>query len=250
MKIQNGRTHFSYTFSQCSYLWRITLVLTTAFTNLFLKRQKWIFWKYFFFFAPWQHGEECAAILTIPAVDFYPRTMQKYQEMAHRGYSQQLVQHTHPRLCHFFDFLMFCGVFWSIWWRHQKVLMTMAPKLLVLETSIPFRYLVKMWGQLTVRCALRVALYLWGVKISFVGKWVEGVILTTMGQYTFFDFISFLCTALFCFAFWEKNVFYFFFLIFFSFSLSFFSDWQKWATIVIIYFWLLILPLSLSQYLK
>lgn len=127
MKIQNGRTHFSCTFSQCSYLWRITLVLTTAFTNLFLKRQKWIFWKYIFFFAPWQHGEECATILTIPAVDSYPRTMQKYQEMAHRGYSQQLVQHTHPRLCHFFDFLMFCGVFWSIWWRHQKVLMTMAP---------------------------------------------------------------------------------------------------------------------------
>ena len=79
-----------------------------------------------------------------------------------------------------------------------------------------------MWGQLTVRCALRVALYLWGVKISFVKKWVEGVILTTMGQYTFFNFISFLCTALFCFAFWEKKRFLFFFFFNFLFFFSFF----------------------------
>ena len=56
------------------------------------------------------------------------------------------------------------------------------------------------------------------------------VILTTMGQYTFFNFIPFLSTALFCFAFWEKKVFYFFFfLIFFSFSISFFSVFSRLA---------------------
>ena len=37
--------------------------------------------------------------------------------------------------------------------------------------------LVKIWGQLHVKCSLRLRLYLWGDKNSFVGNWVEVAIL-------------------------------------------------------------------------
>ena len=48
----------------------------------------------------------------------------------------------------------FLGVFWSIWWRHQKMLLEMVPKLPTMKKSTLRGILRKCEIQLDVRCAL------------------------------------------------------------------------------------------------
>ena len=92
-------------------------------------------------------------------------TMQKHEELTSTGYHWQVMLHTHPWPCHFFLFFGVFGCFSWIWWRHQSVLMAMAQKLAVLKIFTPPCYLTKKWGQLGIRCAVRVVLYLWTVFI-------------------------------------------------------------------------------------
>ena len=69
------------------------------------------------------------------------------------------------------------------------------------------------FGQLNVRCALRVTVYIWGVKKSFVANWVETVILAVIAQYTFL--IYFFYTVLFCLVLLlQKNKFFHFVSLF------------------------------------
>ena len=91
----------------------------------------------------------------------------------------------------------------------------MTTKLLVLKTCISLLSLVKLWDQLDFRWALRVLLYPWKVKKSFVGKWVMVVILVVMGQYRFL--IQCFCSPLFLFDFLKKKVIYYFYFNFFLF---------------------------------
>ena len=85
------------------------------------------------------------------------------------------------------------------------------PNLPMLETSIPLRYLVKIWSQLEFRCVLRVILYLWGVRNSFDGNWVVVAILAVMSRYGLL--IKYFCT-LFLSLFWIKNSFIYLFFVF------------------------------------
>ena len=92
-------------------------------------------------------------------------TMQKHEELTSTGYTDKwCCTHIHDPAI-FFYFLAFSDVFSWIWWRHQSVLMAMAQKLAVLKIFTPPCYLTKKWGQLGIRCALRVVLYLWTVFI-------------------------------------------------------------------------------------
>ena len=69
--------------------------------------------------------------------------------------------------------LSFWSVFWCIWWGHHSVLWAIALKLFALKTFIiPLWILVEIFGQFKIKCSLSVFLYLWGIEISFVGKWV------------------------------------------------------------------------------
>ena len=92
----------------------------------------------------------------------------------------------------------------------------MAPKTSILKTSTPPWHLVKIWGHLDPRCALKFILYLWGVKQSFIGNWIEVVIFAVMDQYTF---LILLFWALFLFAlfffFLEKHFSLYLFLFIF-----------------------------------
>ena len=64
----------------------------------------------------------------------YLGTMQKYQELASSEYPRQLIQHTHPWLCHCLTFLAFWDISGCNWWRHQQVCRIMAQKIPALRT--------------------------------------------------------------------------------------------------------------------
>ena len=61
-----------------------------------------------------------------------------------------------------------------------------SPKTIHTESSTPPWQLVKNWGQLYVRCALRFILYLRGVKKYFIGNWVKVVVLFLLFTFIFF----------------------------------------------------------------
>ena len=115
---------------------------------------------------------------------------------------------------------------WCIWWCHQQELRAMATKLLVLKASISLLNLVKFWDQLDFRWALRVFLYPWVVKKSFIENWVGVVILAVMGQSRFL--IQCFCSTFFLFDFLNKKLIYYFYFNFFLFCFC----WQPWATVL------------------
>ena len=94
---------------------------------------------------------------------------------------------------------------------------------LLLEISTPSWYVMKIWGQLDVRCALRTLLCLWEVKKSFIGNWVEVVTLAVIGEHIYL--ILFSCAPCFIFfyfyiAFWRKKYSFCFCFLFFIFWLA------------------------------
>lgn len=89
---------------------------------------------------------------------------------------------------------------------------------LLLDMSIPSWYVMKIWGQLDVRCTLRILLYLWGVKKSFNRNWVEVATFAVIGEYLYFSLFS--CAPCFIFfyfyfAFWRKKHYFCFYFYFF-----------------------------------
>ena len=102
-------------------------------------------------------------------------------------------------------------------WRHQW------PQTLpILETFTPLWHLVKIWGQVDVRCYLRFRLHLWCDKKFVIGNWDEVVILAVMAQYIFLIFFFFFVHCFFCSFFKQKKFFFFFFLFLFLFIYLFF----------------------------
>ena len=88
-------------------------------------------------------------------------------------------------------------------------------------------------GQLDVRCALRLRLYLWGDKKSFAGNWVEVVILAVLIQYAFL--ILFFCGPFFsCFF----SVFLFFLPCFFEKKFCFSYLFIHWFIYLFLYFFI------------
>ena len=131
---------------------------------------------------------------------------------------KQLMLHTYPWPHLFIIIIWRFGTFLKcISWRHQW------PQTLpVLETFTPLWHLVKIWGQVDVRCYLRFRLHLWCDKKFVIGNWDEVVILAVMAQYIFLIlFIYFFCTPFFC-SFFKQKLFFYFFLFLFLFIYLFF----------------------------
>ena len=76
--------------------------------------KKLLFWKFFFFFAPWHHGREFPPIIIASTVEFNLGRMQKHQPKFDipTSYPQQVMLRTHPWPHHFLIFWHF-GVFFD-----------------------------------------------------------------------------------------------------------------------------------------
>ena len=133
------------------------------------------------------------------------------------------------------------------------MLKKIALKLSVQETSTPLLHLVKIWGQIDIKCVLSIFLYLWrsklflletGSTLSFWQQWLIYIFKSIFLLYCFLLYFSFLLLFLlmfFWFLFFLKIHFYisyfiasffiFLFLIFFFFYFIFLFDRERWTII-------------------
>ena len=92
-------------------------------------------------------------------------TMQKHEELTSTGYHWQVMLHTHPWPCHFFLFFGVFGCFFVDLMTSSVGTYGNGSKTSSTENLHPSVLFDKKWGQLGIRCALRVVLYLWTVFI-------------------------------------------------------------------------------------
>ena len=123
--------------------------------------------------------------------------------MASSIYLQQLIQHMHLCSCDFVDFLTLLNRFLM-----HNVISQYGTKATGIRFFTPLWHLVKIWGQLDIKYATFFLLYLWETTNSFIGNWIEVVILVIMSQYPFL--VLLFCTPL---LFMRKKYYYFLFIL-------------------------------------
>lgn len=134
-------------------------------SNLFSKSQKWEFSKQIFFLYSLAPRRRMCYDSHSAYQRVLPWKNAKTPGVGLQRVPQQLMLHTHPWPCHFFLFFGVFGCFFVDLMTSSVGTYGNGSKTSSTENLHPSVLFDKKWGQLGIRCALKVVLYLWTVFI-------------------------------------------------------------------------------------